>query len=44
MHSKQGGDDMFHFIKEAYHQLHIAAVIIHISLVIGEMYHLIPHA
>ena len=41
---KTGGNNMFHFIKEAYHQLHIAAVIIHVSLVIGEVYDLIPHA
>ncbi len=35
---------MFHFIKEAYRQLHIVAVIIHVTLVIGEVYHVIPHA
>lgn len=34
---------MLGFIKETYHQLHIAAVIIHVTLVIGEVYHVIPH-
>ncbi len=35
---------MIQIAKEIYHQLHVAAVIIHVSLVFGEMYHLIPHA
>ncbi len=35
---------MFEFIKVAYHQLHIAAVIIHVVLVFGELLHVIPHA
>lgn len=34
---------MLEFLKNAYHQLHVAAVIVHVSLVIGEVYNLIPH-
>ncbi len=35
---------MFEFFKVAYHQLHVAAVIIHVVLVFGELYHVLPHA
>ncbi len=35
---------MVHIAKEIYHQLHVAAVIIHVTLVFGELYHLIPNA
>lgn len=35
---------MIYIVKEIYHQLHVAAVIIHVTLVFGELYHLIPHA
>lgn len=34
---------MLKIVKETYHQLHVAAVIVHVTLVIGEVYHLIPH-
>lgn len=34
---------MLSLIKEVYHQAHVAAVIVHVVLVFGEVYHIIPH-
>ncbi|WP_281995659.1 hypothetical protein [Ruegeria faecimaris] len=35
---------MLEYIRTAYHQLHVAAVIIHVLLVFGELLHILPHA
>ena len=41
---KELDEPMFKILKAIYHQLHVAAVVIHVALVFGEMYHVLPSA